>query len=158
MWKTLSSLIVAGGLSGILIMAPWGKAQADEPVPPAIQAVESGQLEALYAAQMQEGGGGPDLTAIYNELKKIAKEYRQARSQEDKSNYEARAEDLMGQIFDARVQGEQRRIQAMEQRLGEEKQRLNDMQRRKQDLVHEGVIKALDTGEMPDWADPKRAR
>jgi hypothetical protein len=119
----------------------------------AILAVESGQLEALFA---EGGSGDPDLMNMYNELKKLAKNYREARTPDAKSAISDRANNIMALLFDAKVQREEKRIDSLERRLNAERDRLKEMQLHKRDLVHKGVTKALDSGgqEMPEWATP----
>jgi hypothetical protein len=87
-------------------------------------------------------------------LKQLAKDYRNANSPDLKPGIASRAEELMGQLFDAKVQFEQDRISALEQRLSDERRKLKDMQNHKRDLVHTGTRKALESGTLPDWATP----
>jgi hypothetical protein len=141
--------------TGYLMLAPTQKVSAD-PVPDFIAAVETGEYEMLFAdASQKEGPGGMNLNAIYTELKDLVKKYKKAKSRDSKERIHARAQELMGQLFDAKVQLERRRIQKAEERLTKEKQRLAEMQNHKQDLVHKGVQRALKQGEMPEWAPKK---
>jgi hypothetical protein len=158
-----TALIVCLLATGLLLLAVAGTPQqstvSENPEPGyAIQAVESGQLEALFA----QGGGGAsdnnDVQGMYNELKKIAKEYHNATRPEAKSGLSQRADNLMGILFDAKVQKETKRIDVLERRLKGERDRLKQMQSHKLDLVHKGVQKLLDSGgqEVPEWATPQQ--
>jgi hypothetical protein len=154
-------------LSGVALVLAVGTAyltaQADDPVPETTAVVKGAASEPTVAQQeqdptvaaaAQEGQQGINKAAIYDQLKQLGKEYREARSQDAKQRIVNRANDLMSQLFDAKVQREQRRIDALQRRLNEEQNRLHEMQTHKQDLVHQGVQRALDTGELPDWAAP----
>jgi hypothetical protein len=135
-----------------LTLIPRPAAVAENPgTPPAIQAVESGRLEALYAVE----GGSPNLAGIYSDLKRLAKDYRKAHP-DMKAGIAEKAEDLMGQLFDAKVQEQESRISALERRLQEERERLNSMQAHKRDLVHTATLKALDGRDLPEWARPSK--
>ena len=127
-----------------------------DPVPDFIAAVETGEYEILFAdATQKQGPGGMNLNAVYSELKELVKKYKKANSHDSKERIHARAQELMGQLFDAKVQLERRRIQVAEEKLAKEKQRLAEMQNHKQDLVHKGVQRALQQGELPEWAPKK---
>lgn len=135
-------------------------AQADDnpdETPAAIAAVESGEIDLLLADISQVGEGGVNISAAYAELKDLARQYRESRTREAKERVANRAEDVMGQLFDAKVQVEARRIEAMEKRLDAEKQRLKDMQSHKVDLVKKAVSRALENGEMPEWAPSRES-
>lgn len=127
-------------------------ADTPEEAPDVIGAIESSAANPLYADITQEGGPSYNFGAIYAELRQLMEQYRRAREKDAKQRIMVRAEELMGQLFDAKVQAEQRRIERMEERLNKEKHRLQEMQSHKRDLVHQGVQKAFKTGEMPDWA------
>ncbi len=141
----------------VLIMSiAFLSAQADDPISAATAGVKDAAQEPdpMVAAAAQEGQQGINKAAIYDQLKQLGKDYREARSQDAKQRILIRANDLMSQLFDAKVQREQRRIDALQRRLNEEQNRLHEMQLHKQDLVHQGVQRALETGELPDWAAP----
>ncbi|RJP79354.1 MAG: hypothetical protein C4524_05260 [Candidatus Zixiibacteriota bacterium] len=145
-------------LAGWLILALALPAAGDNPTPPSAmeQALESGEFELLLAEAGQRGDGGPDLAAIYEQLRQMGKDYKNARSRDEKQGIANRAEELMGQLFDAKVQHEQRRLETMERRLRDEQDRLRQMQMHKRDLVHQGVQRALENGELPEWAAPQK--
>ena len=117
--------------------------------------ISSDNSAILLSDASQTDDGGYNLKAAYAELKDLGKKYRKARSRDAKQRIVTRAEEVMGQLFNAKVQHEQRRIRALEKRLNQEKERLREMQTHKIDLVHKGVQKALNKGEMPEWAPEK---
>lgn len=131
-------------------------AQAGDPVPATTAEVKSAvqDPDPEVAAADQEGQQGINKAAIYDQLKQLMKNYREARSEDAKQRILNRASELMSQLFDAKVQREQRRLDALQRRLNEEQNRLHEMQLHKEDLVHQGVQRALETGELPDWAAP----
>ncbi len=132
-----------------------GTAQADE-VPDWVTAVESGDMELLLAEGPPPAEQpSANLSAIYEELRSLAKQYREAKDRNAKERVSARVQDLMGRLFDAKVQMERRRIQAAEEKLNKEKKRLEQLQSHKQDMVHKGTQKLLTEGKLPEWA-PKR--
>ena len=142
-------------IAGCLILTPTQQVSAD-PDPDFITAVESGEYDILFAdAAQRQGPGGMNLGAVYTELKDLVKKYRKADSREAKERIHARTQELMGQLFDAKVQLERRRIEIAEERLAREKRKVAEMQSHKQDLVHKGARRVLDQGELPEWA-PKR--
>ena len=152
------SLMVVGALLVLLVLMspPTAIAENPETVPPVILALESGQADMLFA-QVDQGGGNPDLVAFYNELKQLAKDYKNAtRDRKKQQGIFDRAEELMGRLFDAKVQDYQNLISALELRLKDERARLKSMQLHKQDLLHTGVRKALDEGQLPEWAAPAK--
>jgi len=68
-----------------------------------ISTVESGELDLLFADVSQEGGeGGINLSAAYAELRDLVKKYRKAKERVEKERIATRAEELMGQLFDAK--------------------------------------------------------
>jgi outer membrane murein-binding lipoprotein Lpp len=139
----------------VMLAFPPNYAKADE-VPDWVTAVESGEMEILLAdAPPDAGSNSSNLGAIYEELRSLAKQYREAKDRNAKERVSARVQDLMGRLFDAKVQMERRRIQAAEEKLNKEKKRLEQLQSHKQDMVHKGTQKLLTEGELPEWA-PKR--
>jgi hypothetical protein len=134
----------------VLIFLAW-QAQTtwgEDPPPPKGQKPEI--INQGYGGEAP--AGGPDLAGAYAELRQLAQSYKEARSEEAKQRIRVRAEDLMSQVFDAKVQREQRRIEAEERRLNTEKELLHEKQMHKQDLVHQGVMRFFETGEPPEWA------
>jgi hypothetical protein len=109
-------------------------------------------LTEILLAQAESEGSTYNLSAAYEELKNLAKQYKKAKERGEQERIHMNAEEIMEQIFDAKVQHEQRRLQQMERRIRAEKERLNEMQAHKHDLINQGVKKALEDGEMPDWA------
>jgi hypothetical protein len=143
-------------LTAICLMFTLNRQVSADSVPDFIAAVETGEYEILLAdATQKQGPGGMNLNAIYSELKELVKKYKKADSHDSKERIHTRAQELMGQLFDAKVQLERRRVQAAEEKLAKEKQRLAEMQSHKQDLVHNGVQRALQQGELPEWAPKK---
>jgi hypothetical protein len=160
----MKTALIVGLLAAGLVLPVFGgspnpSAVADNSDPHGvIAAVESVQLEALFAQGNQSEPGESDLMSMYNELKKLAKEYRDAKKPDAKSGLSDRANNIMGILFDAKVGREGKRIDLLEKRLGAERDRLKEMQLHKRDLVHKGVTKALDSGgqDLPEWATPAR--
>jgi hypothetical protein len=155
--KTTFCLALIGCISLLFALTSLRSTAADDPaLPPVIQAIESPQFEALFAASAQQGDPSPDMNAAYTELKQLAKNFREANSLDARGRIQTRASELLGQIFDMKVQGEEKRIEKLQARLDVEKAKLGDMQRKKRDLVHEGVQKMMDTKgvELPAWAQP----
>lgn len=155
--KTKMMLILGAAslLAFMVVGLPKSGPAADEPVPAVIQAVESGQLEVLVADATQDSGRGFDVNAIYDELRSLAKDYHQAREEDAKARVVNRMHDLMGQLFDAKVQKERHRVEVGEKRLNDEKRKLAQMQDHKTDLVKSGVQTVLD-GQLPEWATPDK--
>ncbi len=116
-----------------------------------IAVLEPISTELLFANAAQTETASPNFAAIYSELKDIMKKYKEAKSRNAKERLHNRTQELMGQLFDAKVQTERRRIQAAEEKLAKQKHRLAEMQSHKQDLLHKGVQKALNEGKMPEW-------
>lgn len=147
-------------LLATLAFMPLHAAAEDNPdeTPAVISTVESGELDLLFADVSQEGGGGGiNLSAAYAELRDLVKKYRKAKERVEKERIVTRAEELMGQLFDAKVQSEKRRVEALERKLAEDKRRLKDMQSHKRDLVKTATQRALENGEMPEWAPQREA-
>ncbi len=147
----LSMMILA---LAILISLQLRPAAADDPTPAVIQAIENGQMETLLAEATQEGGY--DLNAIYEELKQLGKQYKRADSRDAKGRIVTRAEELMGQLFDAKLQKEKQRIEVMQRRLDDERHKVAGMEEHKWDLVKEGTQKALNGEPLPEWATQGR--
>lgn len=143
-------------LAAVCLMLTLYQPVSADSIPDFMAAVEAGDYEILLAdATQKEGPGGMNLNAVYTELKELVKKYKKADSRDSKERIHARTQELMGQLFDAKVQLERRQIQAAEERLAKEKQKLAEMQSHKQDLVHKGVQRALQQGELPEWAPKK---
>ena len=144
---------VAIPLLVFLAMTPLQVGVADTPQTTPVTVDEwDANLTEILLAQAERGGSDYNLQGAYEEMKRLAKQYREAREQDAKQRIRTRAGEIMGQIFDAKVQHEQKRLQMMEKRIRAEKERLNEMQSHKHDLINQGVEKALSSGEMPDWA------
>jgi len=145
----------------VLATIPYWSAEADtnNDMPALISMIDSGELDPMIASIGTQDTGqeqGYNLGSIYDELKQLAKDYKRAKSRDAKERIHARTQDLMGQLFDAKVQSEQRRITAAEERLRQEKEKLKEMQSHKVDMVHTASTRALENGEIPQWA-PKQA-
>lgn len=154
--KLLITASITGFMAILLSVAPLSIGVADNPQPttPAADEWEATFTEFLLAQASQEGTSY-NLSAAYEELRELARQYRRTREREAKERVRVRAEEIMDQIFNAKVQHERKRLQVMEERLRAEKERLNQMQAHKRDMVNKAVEKALSTGEMPDWATDK---
>lgn len=153
--RLILSLFLAGFFLMVLTTIPLRVTTADNPeeVPDVIAAVESGAAELLFAEISQEVEPSINQAAIYAELKELVKKYRKSREREAKERIAVRVEELMEQLFNAKVQRERHLVAELEQRLEKAKQRLSQLQDHKGDLVHKGVQKILESGEMPDWAE-----
>jgi len=123
----------------------------DQPPSPRDKAKEQDVHSPRHHDQ-QPPESGSDLAGLYAELRDLGKQYKEARSEDAKQRIQQRADELMSQVFDAKVQKEQRRIEALERRLNTEKELLHERQLHKQDLVHQGVQRFFETGEPPEWA------
>lgn len=155
--KLLMTICAAGLflLLATLSTLPTGTAGNQQETQNATVALSSDDSDLLFAGVDQADNPGYNLQSAYAELKDLGKKYRKARERDARQRILTRAEELLEQIFDAKVQKEEQRIQALEKRLNQEKERLHDMQLHKMDLIHNGVQKALDQGELPDWASEK---
>jgi len=138
-------------LAALMLMAwQFGTAVAqDQPTAPPAKGKKPELNNAQNVGERPEGG--PDLAGLYAELRELAKNYKEARSEDAKQRIVARAEELMGQILDAKVQKDQKRIEAEERHLNAKKEALKEKQLHKQDLVHQGVQRFFETGELPEW-------
>jgi len=149
-----SRMIKTGLILVALVFMGWqiqfAAAQDQEPSP---QSKVKGQdVQSPRHHEEPPPESGPDLAGLYAELRDLGKQYKEARSEDAKQRIQQRADELMSQVFDAKVQKEQRRIEALERRLNTEKELLHEKQVHKQDLVHQGVLRFFETGEPPEWA------
>lgn len=152
-----TKLTVTAGIIGFFViliaLAPAGVGIANNTPSTTVTLDEwDANLTEILLAQASQEGTSYNLSAAYEELKDLAKQYRKAKKRGAQERIHVRAEEIMSQIFEAKVQHERKRLQVMEERLRAEKERLNQMQAHKRDLVNKGVEKALSSGEMPDWA------
>lgn len=151
--KLMITASVAIPLVIILAMAPLQVGVADTPQTAPVTVDEwDANLTEILLAQASSEGSTFNLSAAYEEMKRLAKQYREAREQDAKQRIRTRAGEIMEQIFDMKVQHEQKRLDKMEKRIRAERERLSDMQTHKHDLINQGIEKALSSGEMPDWA------
>ncbi|MFH1735915.1 MAG: hypothetical protein ABIE92_14510 [bacterium] len=157
-------LIIGFSISTLLLFVlaalPYWSAEADtnDETPGLIAMIDSGDLDPMFAsAGEQQESSGYDLDGIYTELKQLAKDYKRAKDRDAKERIHVRTKELMGQLFDAKVQMERRRIEAAEERLQQEKRKLENMQTHKLDMVHQASQRALDNGEVPQWAPKNQA-
>jgi len=148
-----SSAIKATLSLASLALLGWlvGAAVAQEPAPTPRAKAKGQQADTMQNPDDPQGGG-PDLAGLYAELRSLAQQFREARQQGNKEHIQVRAEEIMGKIFDAKVQSDMRRIEITERRLNTEKELLHEKQLHKQDLVHQGVQRFFETGEPPEWA------
>lgn len=134
-----------------LIFMGWqiGIAQAQDQQP-SPQGKARGQD--TYSPQKPEQApeSGPELAGIYGQLRELANRYNEARTEEAKRSILVRAESLMGQIFDAKVNREQASIDAEEKQLNHRKQVLHRKLSQRRDWVHHGVQQYFETGEVPE--------
>ena len=158
-----TTLIVSLMAAGLMLLAFAGtspqSAVADNPEPVGtIIAEESGQLEALFAQGTPGDADSPEIAGFYHQLRQLAKDYIAAKTADEKTGITNRADKLMAQLFDFKVQREEKRIAQLQRRLNQSRDRLKDMQLHKLDLVHKAVQKTLSSGgqEMPEWATPSR--
>ena len=149
-----SRMIKTGLILVALIFMSWqiqlAVAQDQQPAPR--DKVKGQDVHSPRHHDQQNPEGRPDLAGLYGELRDLGRQYKEAQSADAKQRIQQRAEELMGQIFDAKVQKEQRRIEAEERRLNTEKELLHEKQVHKLDLVHQGVQRFFETGEPPEWA------
>jgi hypothetical protein len=149
-----SRMIKAGLILVALIFMSWqvqiAIAQDQQPAPR--DKVKGQDMQSPRHRGEQPPESGSDLAGLYAELRDLGKQYKEARSEDAKQHIQQRAEELMSQVFDAKVQKEQHRIDGEERRLNTEKELLHEKQMHKQDLVHQGVQRFFETGEPPEWA------
>ena len=127
-------------------------ASAQDQPPPQRDKVKGQDMQSPRHHEPPPPESSPDLAGAYAELRQLGREYKAAQAEDAKQHIRVRAEELMSQIFEAKVQKEQRRIEAEERRLNNEKEMLRERQQHKMDLVHQGVQRFFDTGEPPEWA------
>ena len=137
----LIALVFMGWQTGI------AQAQDQQPSP---QGQARGQD--TYGPQKPEQApeSGSELAGIYGQLRELANQYKEARTEETKRSILVRAESLMGQIFDAKVNREQVSIDAEEKRLNRHKQVLHRKQSQRREWMHHGVQLFFETGEVPE--------
>ncbi len=119
--------------------------------------------EAHHEAQMQDvkrqrsadeahhDAQATEAAAIGEELKEIQIQYHETRAIKAKERLHVRSQELVTQLFEAKVRRKVQRIKAIEARLAEEKKSLSELHSRKQKMIQNGTEQALQTGEMPEW-------
>jgi hypothetical protein len=100
--------------------------------------------------------GTMDKKAVFRELKQLAKKYRRASQEDDKARIRGRAEELMGHLFDDKMQTEEQHIATLEARLAKMKDKMHEMKAHEADLIHQGVTNLLNQGQMPDWTKTEK--
>ncbi|MFH1862993.1 MAG: hypothetical protein ABH878_09315 [bacterium] len=152
--KTVLTMIFAGVAVAALIIIPRFVTCADDsepsPTPVVASTTEPGLPTETEFASSDDDDYNP--TSYRREMKDLARQYRKARSEDERNTIAQRMDRLMSDLFEARIQMEHRRIEVLERRVMAEKQRIQDMQDHKTDLVHRASQRALESGEFPDWA------
>ncbi|MCX6641093.1 MAG: hypothetical protein NTW14_11545 [bacterium] len=147
--KTVLLILGCLAAAAVILISQQSTSAADNPATSktATPAVD----QQLYAQASSSGDPAINKKAIYGELKRLMKEYRRANEAGAKARIETRMDDLVGQLLDAKVVSQQQHISDLEAKLTAAQDHLHQMQLHKQDLIHEGVQRALQQGQLPDF-------
>jgi len=146
--KTIKGILILIALAFMGWQIGIAQAQDQQPSP---QGKARGQDTFSPQKPEQKPESGSELAGIYGELRELSNQYDKARSEESKQAILVRAENLMGQIFDAKLNREQVSIEAEEKRLNMRKELLHRRQSQRREWVHRGVQQFFETGEPPEW-------